>query len=159
MKRVVIPIAILASCILFALYLINTPVEFEEAAPEVYAVTVRVARVKLDSVQLVVESQGKVQAAQQASLAAAVAGPIAWISPSLQAGAYVEAGQTLLRLDASDFETSSARRPAFLQPAQAEAALSARSTQSAALPAVMPYEPSPEEAKQLEALGYIDDAR
>ena len=121
MKRVVMPIAILAGCILFAGYLIYTPIELEEAAPEVHTVTVRVAEVKLDSVQLVVESQGKVQAAQQASLAAAVAGPIAWISPSLQAGAYVEAGQTLLRLDASDFETSSARSQAFLQQAQAEA--------------------------------------
>ncbi|HIF85695.1 MAG TPA: efflux RND transporter periplasmic adaptor subunit [Gammaproteobacteria bacterium] len=121
MKRVVMPIAILAGCILFAGYLIYTPIELEEAAPEVHTVTVRVAEVKLDSVQLVVESQGKVQAAQQASLAAAVAGPIAWISPSLQAGAYVEAGQTLLRLDASDFETSSARSEASLQQAQAEA--------------------------------------
>ena len=121
MKRVVMPIAILAVCILIAGYLIYTPVELEEAAPEIHPVTVRVARVKLDSVQLVVESQGKVQAAQQASLAAAVAGTIAWISPSLQAGAYVEAGQILLRLDASDYETASARSQASLQQAQAEA--------------------------------------
>ena len=53
MKRVVMPIAILAGCILFAGYLIYTPIELEEAAPEVHTVTVRVAEVKLDSVQLV----------------------------------------------------------------------------------------------------------
>jgi RND family efflux transporter MFP subunit len=98
-----------------------TPTVLEESAPEVLAVTVRVAEVQLDSVQLLVQSQGKVQAAQQANLAAAVAGPIAWISPSLQAGAYVEAGHTLIRLDASDYETASARGLAFMQQTQAEA--------------------------------------
>jgi RND family efflux transporter MFP subunit len=121
MKRVVMPIAILAACSLFAGYLIMTPTVLEESAPEVLAVTVRVAEVQLDSVQLLVQSQGKVQAAQQANLAAAVAGPIAWISPSLQAGAYVEAGHTLIRLDASDYETASARGLAFMQQTQAEA--------------------------------------
>ena len=89
MKRVVMPIAILASCMLFAAYLYYTPTVVEEAVPEVHAVTVRVARVQLESVQLVVQSQGKVQAAQQANLSAAVAGPIAWISPAMQVGAYV----------------------------------------------------------------------
>lgn len=121
MKRVVMPIAILVVCTSFAAYLIYTPTELEESSPEVLAVTVRVAEVHMESVQLVVQSQGKVQAAQQASLAAAVAGPIAWISPSLEAGAYVEAGHTLMRLDASDYEIASARSRAFMQQTQAEA--------------------------------------
>ena len=121
MKRVVMPIAILASCMLFAAYLYYTPTVVEEAVPEVHAVTVRVARVQLESVQLVVQSQGKVQAAQQANLSAAVAGPIAWISPAMQVGAYVEQGEILLRLDASDYETARARSRASMQQAQAEA--------------------------------------
>lgn len=121
MKRVVMPIAILLGCILIAGYLIRTPTTVSETAPEVIPVSVRVAQVELESVQLVVESQGKVQAAQIANLSTAVAGPVAWISPSMQAGAYVLEGEPLLRLDASDYETAKARSQASLQQAEAEA--------------------------------------
>lgn len=121
MKRVVIPIAILAGCLLFAFYLIQTPTEVSETAPEVIPVSVRVAEVQFDSVQLYVESQGKVQAAQQVSLSSPLAGPIEWISPALEAGGYVEQGQALLRLDRSDFQTALARSQASLQQAEAEA--------------------------------------
>lgn len=121
MKRVVMPIAILLGCILIAGYLIRTPTTVSETAPEVIPVSVRVAQVELESVQLVVESQGKVQAAQIANLSTAVAGPVAWISPSMQAGAYVLEGEPLLRLDASDYETAKARSQAALQQAEAEA--------------------------------------
>ena len=91
-----------------------------EVAPEVIPIAVRVAEVNLESVQLTVESQGKVQAAQIASLSAPVAGPIAWISPALEAGGYVEEGQTLLRLDTSDYETARDRSRAGMQQALAE---------------------------------------
>lgn len=121
MKRVVMPIAILLGCILVAAVLIRTPTTVTESAPEVIPVSVRVAEVELGSVQLVVESQGKVQAAQIASVSSAVAGPVAWISPSMQAGAYVTEGEILLRLDASDYETAKARSKASLQQAEAEA--------------------------------------
>lgn len=121
MKRVLMPIAILLGCILIAGYLIRTPTTVTESAPEVIPVSVRVAEVELQSVQLVVESQGKVQAAQIANLSTAVAGPVAWISPSMQAGAYVLEGEPLLRLEASDYETARARSRASLQQAEAEA--------------------------------------
>ncbi len=120
MMRVVIPISLLLGCILFAGYLIRTPNELEESSPEIIPVAVRVAEVRLESVLLTVESQGKVQAAQTASLSAPVAGPIAWISPAMEAGGFVEEGQTLLRLDTSDFETARLRSNAALQQAQAE---------------------------------------
>lgn len=121
MKRVVMPIAILLGCLLVAGYLIRTPTTVTETAPEVIPMSVRVAEVGLESVQLVVESQGKVQAAQIANLSTAVAGPVAWISPSMQAGAYVLEGEPLLRLEASDYETAKARSQASLQQAEAEA--------------------------------------
>ncbi len=121
MKRIVVPIAILGGCLLFAFYLVRTPTEVSETSPEVIPVSVRVAEVQYESVQLVVESQGKVQAAQQVSLSAAVAGPVAWISPDLEAGGYVEQGQPLLRLETSDFEIALARAEATLQQARAEA--------------------------------------
>ncbi|NQV68945.1 MAG: efflux RND transporter periplasmic adaptor subunit [Pseudohongiella sp.] len=121
MKRVVMPIGILLGCILIAGFLIRTPTTVQETAPELIPVSVRVAEVELESVQLVVESQGKVQAARIANLSSAVAGPVAWISPAMQAGAYVLEGEPLLRLDASDYETAKARSRASLQQAEAEA--------------------------------------
>ena len=92
----------------------------EEAAVEIIPVSVRVAEVNLESVDLIVGSQGKVQAAQTVSLSAPVAGPVEWISPSMEAGGYVEAGQALMRLEAADFETALERSRANLQQAQAE---------------------------------------
>ena len=121
MKRVLFPIAILVGCVLFAGFLYMTPAQVSETSPEVVPVSVRVAQVELASVRLIVESQGKVQAAQLANLSAPVAGPIEWISPSMQAGGYVEAGQVLLRLETSDYETARARSRAAMQQAQAEA--------------------------------------
>ncbi len=121
MKRVIIPVGILVGCILFAVLLVRNPTVVEEAAPEVIPVSVRVAEVQSESVQLFVESQGKVQASRMASVSAPVAGPVEWISPSMEAGGFVIEGETLLRLDSSDFETARARSAASLQQAQAEA--------------------------------------
>lgn len=120
MKRIVLPIAILIGCFLISGYLIRNPTTVEEAAIEIIPVSVRVAEVNLESVDLVVGSQGKVQAAQTASLSAPVAGPVEWISSSMEAGGYVEGGQALLRLEAADFETALERSRANLQQAQAE---------------------------------------
>lgn len=121
MKRVLLPIAIMLGSIVIAVLLIRTPTQVEEAAPEIIPVSVRVAEVRQESVQLVVESQGKVQAAQQANVSAPVAGPVAWISPLMEAGGYVEEGAVLIRLDTSDFRTAVARAQAGLQQSQADA--------------------------------------
>ena len=121
MKRVILPIAILAGAIALAALLISTPTRIEEASPDVIPVTVRVMEARRDSTGLTVHSQGKVQAAQHVNLSAPLAGVVAWMSPSLEAGGYVEAGQTLIRLEAGDYETAMARAQAGLQQAQAEA--------------------------------------
>lgn len=121
MKRVVIPIGIMLGCILFAAMLLRSPTVVEEAAPEIIPVSVRVAEVRAESVQLNVESQGKVQASQVASISAPVAGPVEWISPAMEAGGFVSQGDTLLRLESSDYETAKARSMAAMQQAQAEA--------------------------------------
>ncbi|PCH61821.1 MAG: hypothetical protein COC19_04115 [SAR86 cluster bacterium] len=121
MKRIIMPFAILAVSVVLAVVLIRTPTVVEEASPETFPVTVRVTAAQLQSVQLHVESRGKVQAAKRANLAAAVAGAVEWISPTLEEGGYVEAGQVLLRLEASDYQTTLARSLASMQQAQAEA--------------------------------------
>ena len=62
MKRIVLPIAILIGCVLISGFLIRNPTTVEEAAVEIIPVSVRVAEVNLESVDLIVGSQGKVQA-------------------------------------------------------------------------------------------------
>ena len=126
MKRILAPVFILGSCIAIAIFMVRTPTTVEEVALEVIPVAVRVQQVDLSSVQLTVESQGKVQAAQKANLAAPVAGPVAWISPTMEAGGFVAAGEELLRLETSDFQTMRARSQAAMQQAKAESEHAAR---------------------------------
>lgn len=126
MRKVVLPVIILMACALFANVLIRNPTQLEEVALDVIPVAVRVIEVQKGSVDLSVGSQGKVQAAQTANLSAAVAGPVAWISPDMQAGGYVSKGDTLLRLDSSDYETMLARSEATRQQASAEAGHASR---------------------------------
>jgi len=121
MKRVMIPIGILLGCILFATLLLRTPTVVEEVATEIVPVSVRVAEVRTESIQLHVESQGRVQASRVASVSASVAGPVEWISPAMEAGGFIAQGETLLRLEGSDYETTKARSMAAMQQAQAEA--------------------------------------
>ncbi|MDA1243530.1 MAG: efflux RND transporter periplasmic adaptor subunit [Proteobacteria bacterium] len=125
MKRVLMPIGILLGSIVITVVLIRNPTRVSESAPEIIPISVRVAEVRSESVQLFIESQGKAQAARQASLSSNVQGPVAWVSPSLEAGAYVKAGEPLLRLELADFETAVARSRATYEQASAEAAFAA----------------------------------
>jgi len=125
MKRVLMPIGILLGSIVITVVLIRNPTRVSESAPEIIPISVRVAEVRSESVQLFIESQGKAQAARQASLSSNVQGPVAWVSPCLEAGAYVKAGEPLLRLELADFETAVARSRATYEQASAEAAFAA----------------------------------
>ena len=125
MKRVLMPIGILLGSIVITVVLIRNPTRVSESAPEIIPISVRVAEVRSESVQLFIESQGKAQAARQASLSSNVQGPVAWVSPSLEAGAYVKAGEPLLRLELADFETAVARSRATYEQASAEAEFAA----------------------------------
>ena len=120
MMRVLIPTGILAGCVLLAALLVLNPSELDEASPEIIPVAVRVIEADSESVQLFVESQGKVQAARTVNLSAPVAGTIDWISPKLEAGGYVEEGEALLRLESNDYEFTLSRSEAALQQAIAE---------------------------------------
>ena len=120
MKRIILPILILATCIGFSTFIMRNPKRLTETAVDIIPVTVRVTEVKSSSTRLLVGSQGKVQAARTANLAAATAGPVAWISPAMQAGGFVKGGDTLLKLETSDYETIRARSEATMRQAQAE---------------------------------------
>ena len=122
MKRIVLPIVILAASITVAVILVRNPTEIEETAAEMQPVSVRVVEARLDNAVLTVHSQGKVQAAQRVNLSAPVSGPVSWVSPALESGGFIDAGEPLLRIDPSDFETAVARNRASVQQAEAESA-------------------------------------
>ncbi|MYE98876.1 MAG: efflux RND transporter periplasmic adaptor subunit [Gammaproteobacteria bacterium] len=120
MLRVLLPVGILAGCVLIAAWLVLNPTELDEASPEIVPVAVRVMEVRSEPTKLFVESQGKVQAARTVNLSTPVAGTVAWISPKLEAGGYVAVDEPLLRLDSSDYEIALARSEAALEQANAE---------------------------------------
>jgi RND family efflux transporter MFP subunit len=126
MKRILLPIIILGACFSAAYALIKNPKQLDEVALEVIPVTVRVIEVQQSTVELNVGSQGKVQPSVTANLSSAVAGPVSWISPQMEAGGFISEGETLLRLDTSDYETMQARSNASMRQAKAEADHAAR---------------------------------
>lgn len=121
MKRIILPVAILAGAILVFLTLVRNPERLEAVAPEQALATVRVATVQPESVTLKVNSQGKVQASRRLSLSAAATGPVDWISPSLVAGGYFDADEVILRLDSSDYLNALERSRTSLEQAETEA--------------------------------------
>lgn len=121
MKRVILPIAILACAILVFMMLIRSPQRLEAVAPEQALATVRVATVQPEAITLQVNSQGKVQASRRVSLSAAATGPVSWVSPALVAGGFFAADEPILRLDASDYENALARSRSNVEQAQTEA--------------------------------------
>ena len=125
MKRVLMPLGIVLACIGIAAVLISNPRRATEVPPEIVPISVRVIEVKEESVQLTVESQGKAQPARRVNVSANVAGPIEWVSPSLEAGGYVAEGEPLIRLELNDFQTAVARSQASVAQAEAEATFAA----------------------------------
>jgi|TARA_Y100000385_G_C13062682_1_gene625172 RND family efflux transporter MFP subunit len=119
------PLGIVFACIGIAAVLISNPRRATEVPPEIVPISVRVIEVKEESVQLTVESQGKAQPARRVNVSANVAGPIEWVSPSLEAGGYVAEGEPLIRLELNDFQTAVARSQASVAQAEAEATFAA----------------------------------
>jgi RND family efflux transporter MFP subunit len=120
LKRVILPIAILAGALLVFVTLVRNPERLEAVAPEQALTTVRVAPVQPQSISMEVKSQGKVQASRRVSLSAAAAGPVSWVSPNLVAGGYFAEGEAILRLDSSDFENTLIRSQSSVAQAETE---------------------------------------
>ncbi|MEX0618539.1 MAG: efflux RND transporter periplasmic adaptor subunit [Pseudohongiellaceae bacterium] len=121
MKKAVLPVVILAAGVSISAILVKTPAQVAETSTEVQATVIRAMQVQPESITLTVESQGKVQAARRTSLSIAVAGQVEWLSPALENGGYIAAGEVLLRLDVRDLETAADRAEATLAQARAEA--------------------------------------
>jgi len=82
--------------------------------------TVRVQEVTPELIQLKVHSQGTVMPSTESQLIPEVSGRITWMSPSLVAGGYFNAGDVLARVDTLDYQNTKDRAKATLGRAEAE---------------------------------------
>jgi RND family efflux transporter MFP subunit len=102
--RYILPVIILGICLSIAYVLIATKEpprqrNFPSQTPQV-----EVELVRPQPYQVVLKSQGIVQARTQISLVAEVRGMVIEISPKLRQGGFFEAGDLLLKVDPSDYE-------------------------------------------------------
>jgi RND family efflux transporter MFP subunit len=120
MRKLVIPALVVIASIFGAVTLLATSPELEPSAIEPVATTVRVREVAPEPIQLTVHSQGTVVPNTESELIPEVSGRVVWMSPSLVNGGYFESGQTLLRLEDSDYQSTLTRARATLTRAEAE---------------------------------------
>lgn len=119
-KKVVLPVAILAVALVVFVVIVRNPERLAPSTPEQSLATVRVAQVQPEAVTLTVQSQGKVQASRRVNLSSATSGQVSWVSPAFVAGGFFAADEVILRLDSSDFENALERSRSTLEQAETE---------------------------------------
>ncbi|MEM7049359.1 MAG: efflux RND transporter periplasmic adaptor subunit [Acidobacteriota bacterium] len=112
--RVLLPLLILLLGGIAATVIARSKPQVERVESAVPPPLVRTATAEPLAARLDVSSQGTVAPRTETVLIAQVAGRIEWVSPAFADGGFFSRGQTLLRLEASDYE---------LAVAQAEAAV------------------------------------
>jgi RND family efflux transporter MFP subunit len=120
-KKIILPVFILIASVAVFVVLVRTPERLSVVPPEQAVASVRVAPVRSETIQLDVNSQGRVQASRRVSLSAAATGPVSWVSPSLRAGGFFAADEVILRVDSSDYETALERARSSLSQAETDA--------------------------------------
>lgn len=119
-KKFVFP-AIVIVAGFFVAYLIATNKPTVEAEPyERMAPTVRVMKVKAGPERLGIASQGTVAPGTQSELIPEVSGRVVWMSGALVSGGAFTQGETLLKIDASDYDNQRQRSAAAVERSEVE---------------------------------------
>lgn len=103
--RYFLPIAILACCGYFTWYLLSARPEPSKWNRQPFEPEVDVSTLKLQDYQIVLRSQGIIEARTQSALIPEVRGRILSVSPSFRPGGFFEKGELLVEIDPSDYET------------------------------------------------------
>lgn len=119
-KKVWLPIAVFGGFALASLVLIATASEAPQVVPPQLTQAVRVITAEPGPVQLTVRSQGTVAPRTESALIPEVAGPVVWKHEALVSGGFFTSGETLLRIDDSDYKTALAKARAALARAEGE---------------------------------------
>ncbi|QTR49935.1 efflux RND transporter periplasmic adaptor subunit [Candidatus Thiothrix anitrata] len=133
MKKIILPLLVIAVGFGLGKFLIATGPEAEKQPREVRPTVVEAQPLKVQSYQVKVSASGIVKAQTQTSLVAEVSGKVLEISPNFQAGNYFDKGETLLKLDAANYSNAItiaagdlAQKQLALQEQQAQAKLAQR---------------------------------
>jgi RND family efflux transporter MFP subunit len=103
--KFILPVAFLALASLISFVLIQSRPEAMLQPPQPPALLVSTLVVQRESVTFTVESQGSVTPRTETTLISEVAGKIVEVSPAFVAGGFFRAGDVLLRIDPSNYET------------------------------------------------------
>jgi len=115
----VAPISFLAICLGVAYVMMATKPEPFRRPPAGETMTVRAKRMSSQDFQVVIPSQGIIQARTQSTLIPRVNGEVIWISDSFRSGGFFKQDEPLVRIDPSDYETALSTAEARLLAAEA----------------------------------------
>ena len=121
-KQSVISIALLSGAVAIAtvMFLNRPPANISE--PEYTPVTVDIATVVMETVQVEVQAQGTVTALRETAIMAEVSGRIVEVADNYLVGGFVAEGDVLLRIDPRDYQTNLLRAQAAVEQAESNLA-------------------------------------
>jgi RND family efflux transporter MFP subunit len=121
--KTVLPIAVILLGSAASVGLVVGRGSVETRAPASNAPLVRVQVAVPETVRLQIETQGTVAPRTESDLVAEVSGRITWVSASLTSGGFLEQGEALVRIDATDYEVAVERAHAALVRTESESQL------------------------------------
>jgi RND family efflux transporter MFP subunit len=127
-----LPVGILAVAYAIAVVIRNAGPQPEVISPKPQTMVVRVVTAQPEVVQLMVDSQGEVEAEHTIDLVNEVAGRVSRVAPAFVAGGYFEAGDILLELDSTDYDLARIRAAAKVAEAREELEIEKSESQLAA---------------------------
>jgi multidrug efflux system membrane fusion protein len=104
--RMGLPALILISGVIWVAYLRSSRPEAQRRAVPVTPVKVEFVTLQPEEVPVLLQSQGTVEARTQSTLIPEVTGRIIEVSESFREGGFFKAGEVLLKIDPSDYETA-----------------------------------------------------
>ncbi|MFN3786678.1 MAG: efflux RND transporter periplasmic adaptor subunit, partial [Thiothrix sp.] len=106
MKKLILPLLVIAAGIGLGKLLLATAPEAEKAPQEIRPIVVETQPLQAQSYQVKLKAAGIVRTQTQTNLVAEVAGKVLEIAPHFQVGAYFNAGETLVKLDAANYSNA-----------------------------------------------------
>ena len=116
--RYLLPLFVLGIFAGVAGYLVSTKPTPSRRKPPPAITRVEGVRLKRQDYQVVIHTQGTVQARTESTLIPEVSGRVVSVSPVFRDGGFFEAGETLLQIEESDYRTSLTVAEAVLAQAQ-----------------------------------------
>ena len=102
----IMPVLFLGICIAVAAIMMATKPEPPRRSPPPSLSTVDATALKRQSFQVIIPSQGIVQARTRSTLVPEVSGEIIWISDSFRPGGFFQSGEELVKIDPRDYDTA-----------------------------------------------------